>query len=152
MFHAVAVAVGDDHVAVVEEAVEHADRGGVFGEEPTPGFERPVGSDAEGSAFVGGGDEAEEQLGAGVVERGEAEFVEDDQVVAQQAVDHLAHAVISQTAVERVDQVRGAVVADPVSGVDGGRSEREKQVAFAGPAGPMKQTFSAARTHSRLPR
>jgi hypothetical protein len=76
LFHAVAVAVGDDHVAVVEEAVEHADRGGVFGEEPTPGFEQPVGSDAEGSAFVGGGDEAEEQLGAGVVERGEAEFVD----------------------------------------------------------------------------
>jgi hypothetical protein len=60
---------------VVEEAVEHADRSGVFGEEPTPGFERPVRSDAEGAAFVGGG-EAEQQLGAGVVERGEAEFVE----------------------------------------------------------------------------
>jgi hypothetical protein len=95
-----------------------------------------VGSDAEGSAFVGGGDEAEEQLGTGVVERGEAEFVEDDQVVAQQAVDHLAHAAISQTAVEGVDQVAGAVVADSVSGVDGGRSEREKQMAFAGPGWP----------------
>ena len=119
-------------MAVVQEPVEHADRGGVFGQEPAPGFERPVGSDAEGSAFVGGGDEAEQQLGAGVVERGEAEFVEDDQVVAQQAVDDLADAVVGQTAVEGVDEVGGAVVADPVSGVDGGRSEREQQVAFAG--------------------
>lgn len=56
--------------------------------------------------------------------------------MAQQAVDHLAHAVISQTAVEGVDQVGGAVVADSVSGVDGGRSEREKQMAFAGPGWP----------------
>ena len=66
-----AIAVGDDDVAVVQEPVEHADGGGVFGQEAAPGFEWPVGSDAEGSAFVGGGDESEEQLGAGVVQRGE---------------------------------------------------------------------------------
>ena len=35
-------------------------------------------ADGQGAAFVGGGDEPEQQLGAGVVERGEAEFVEDD--------------------------------------------------------------------------
>jgi hypothetical protein len=34
--------IGDDDVAVVEEPVEHADGCGVFGEEPAPGFERPV--------------------------------------------------------------------------------------------------------------
>jgi hypothetical protein len=37
----------------------------VFGEESSPGLERPVGGDAECSVFVGGGDEAEQQLGAG---------------------------------------------------------------------------------------
>jgi hypothetical protein len=31
LFHAVAFAVGDNDVAVVQEPVEHADRGGVFG-------------------------------------------------------------------------------------------------------------------------
>src|SRR5215213_4704864 len=60
LFHAVAVAIGDDDVAVVQEPVEHADRGGVFGQEAAPGFEWPVGSDAEGSAFVGGSDEPEQ--------------------------------------------------------------------------------------------
>jgi len=30
-------------------------------------FEWPVAGDAEGAAFVGGGDEPEQQLGAGVV-------------------------------------------------------------------------------------
>jgi hypothetical protein len=34
-----------------------------------------VGSDAEGSAFVGGGDEPEQQLGSGVVQRGEPKLV-----------------------------------------------------------------------------
>ena len=74
--HAVGLAVGDDDVAVVQEPVEQADGGGVFGQEPAPGFEGPVGADAEGAAFVGGGDEPEQQLGAGVVQRGEAEFVD----------------------------------------------------------------------------
>ena len=76
LFHAVGVAVGDDDVAVVQEPVEHADGGGVFGQEPAPGLEGPVRADAEGAAFVGGGDEPEQQLGAGVVQRGEAEFVD----------------------------------------------------------------------------
>jgi hypothetical protein len=42
LFHPVGVAVGDDDVAVVQEPVEHADGGGVLGQEPAPGFERPV--------------------------------------------------------------------------------------------------------------
>jgi len=59
LFHPVGVAVGDDDVAVVQEPVEHADGGGVLGQEPAPGFEWPVGSDTESAAFVGGGDEPE---------------------------------------------------------------------------------------------
>jgi len=42
LFHPVAVAVGDHDVAVVQEPIEHADRGGVLGQEPAPGLERPV--------------------------------------------------------------------------------------------------------------
>ena len=57
--HAVAVAVGDDDVAVVEEPVEHGYGGGVFGQESSPGFEGPVGAQTYGSSLVGGGDESE---------------------------------------------------------------------------------------------
>ena len=78
-----------------------------------------MGSDAEGSAFVGGSDESEEQLGAGVVQWCESEFVDDDQVVAQQPVDDLSDAVVGHTAVEAVEELGGGVVADPVTGVDG---------------------------------
>ena len=94
MFHAVAVADGDDDVAVVQEPVEHADGGGVLGQEPAPGLERPVRADAERAAFVGGGGEPEQQLGSGVIERGEAELVADDQVVAEQGLDDLPDGVV----------------------------------------------------------
>ena len=61
---------------MVQQPVEHRDGGGVFGQEPAPVFERPVAADAEGAAFIAGGDESEQQLGAGVVERREAELVQ----------------------------------------------------------------------------
>jgi hypothetical protein len=56
-------------------------------------FEGPVRTDGQGSAFVGAGDEPEEQLGAGVVERGEAELVENDQIDPEQGFDDLADGV-----------------------------------------------------------
>lgn len=37
------------------------------GRNRAPGLERPVRSDADGAAFVSGGDESEEELGCGVV-------------------------------------------------------------------------------------
>ena len=94
-----------------------------------------MGGDAEGAAFVGGGDEPEQQLGAGVVERGEADLVDDDQVVAEQGVDDLADGVVGQAAVEGLDEVGGGEVADPVPGVDGGEAERDEEVALAGAGG-----------------
>ena len=74
--HAERLAFGDHHDAVVQQPVQQADRGGVLGKEAAALVEWPVGADAQGAAFVGGGDEAEQQLGAGIVQRGEAELVE----------------------------------------------------------------------------
>ena len=61
---------------VVQEPVQQADGGGVLGQEPAPGFEGPVAGDAQGAAFVGGRDDAEQQLRAGVVQRREPYFVD----------------------------------------------------------------------------
>lgn len=58
---------------------------GVLGQEPSPVLEGVVGGHAEGSAFVGGDDKAERQLGAGVVQRCEPDLIDQDDVVAQQA-------------------------------------------------------------------
>ena len=81
-------------------------------------------AEAEAAAFVGGGDEAEQQLGSGVVQRCEPEFVEDDQVVAEEGVDDVADGVVGQPPVEGVDEVGGGQVADPVAGVDRRRRAR----------------------------
>jgi hypothetical protein len=61
---------------VVQEPVQDADGGGVFGQEPSPLVERPVRGHGQAAAFVGGGDEPEQQLGAGVIQRCEADFVD----------------------------------------------------------------------------
>ena len=55
--------------------------------------------------FVGRGDEAEEQLCAGVVHRGEADLVNHDQIRAQYLLDHPTDAVVGKTAIERLDQL-----------------------------------------------
>ena len=72
--HAVGLAVGDDDGGVVQQAVQDAGGGGVLGQEPAPLVECPVGGDRQGAALVGGRDEPEQSLGAGVVQRCEANF------------------------------------------------------------------------------
>ena len=90
-------------------------------------------ADPEGAALVGGGDEPEQQLGAGVVERGEAHFIDDDQVVAEQVLDDAADGVVGQAAVEGLDELGGGEVADLVACLDGGDAERDQAVGFPCP-------------------
>jgi hypothetical protein len=59
----------------MQQPVQQADGGGVLGQEAAPLVEGPVAGDAEGEAFVGGGDEPEQRLGSGVVQGGEPDFV-----------------------------------------------------------------------------
>jgi hypothetical protein len=74
-------------------------------------------------------------LGAGVIERCEAEVVEDDVLGAQDVLDDPPDAVVGQSAVEGVDQFGGGEVADSVAGVDGGVTQCDEHVAFAGAGG-----------------
>jgi hypothetical protein len=103
----------------------------VLGQEPAPLLEWPVAGDAEGAAFAGGGDEPEQQLGPGVVQWREPDFVDQEQVVAEQGLDHFPDAVVGQAAVEGVGQVGGGEVADLMPGADGGDAEGDQDVALA---------------------
>jgi hypothetical protein len=85
--HPERLALGGHDDAVVQETVQQADRGGVPGQEAAPLVKWPVRADAQGAALGGGGDEAEQQLGAGVVQWREPQLVDDDQVGAQQRLD-----------------------------------------------------------------
>lgn len=89
VFHPVGFALGEHDGGVVQQPVQDADGGGVFGAEVTPLLERSVGGDRQRAAFVGGGDEPEQQLRAGVIQGCEAHFIDDQQVVADEGVDDL---------------------------------------------------------------
>ncbi|MBC6469937.1 hypothetical protein [Actinomadura alba] len=52
----------------VEGGYDNEPPDGVLGQESARLVEGPVRADAQGAAFVGGGDEAEQQLGCGVVQ------------------------------------------------------------------------------------
>jgi hypothetical protein len=67
----------------------------------------------------------------GVVQRGEADLVNDDEVVAQQGVDDASDGVVGHASVELLDELGGGEVADLVSGRDGGVAERDEQVGLA---------------------
>jgi hypothetical protein len=77
----------------MQQAVQEAHRCGLLEQEPAPGLERPVAGYPERAPFVGGGDKTEQQLRAGV-ERSEPYFIDQDQVVAEQGVDHFADGVV----------------------------------------------------------
>ncbi len=134
---------------MVEQAVQEADGGGVLGKEPAPLVERPMGGQPECASFVGGRDEPEQQLGAGVVERGEPCFVDQDQVVAEQGLDHFADGVVGQAAVESLGQVGGGEVPDLVPGVDGGDAEGDQDVALSCAGRPDQAQILPAVIHSR---
>ena len=61
----------DDHDGVVEDAINHRCRRRWLRKEASPLVEGPVAGDAKCAPLIGGGDEAEEELGAGEVKRRE---------------------------------------------------------------------------------
>src|SRR5262249_56588810 len=83
-----------------------------------------------------GGDEPEQQLGAGVVQRREPDLVDDDEIMSEQGVDDAADGVVGHATVELFDEFGGGQVAHLVPGGDGGVAERDEQVALAGAGGP----------------
>ena len=120
---------------MVEEPVEKADGGGLLGQESTPLVEGPVAGDPERHPLVGGCDEPEEELGTGVVHRGEADLVDHDEIRAQDLLDHLANRVVGEAPVEALDEFGGGEVADPPTGVDRSVAECDEEM-WASPRRP----------------
>lgn len=69
-------------------------------QEPAPGLNQPVGSDAQRAAFVSSDEEPEQQLGASVVEGREAEA--DDDRVVRSRVSMVLPTLLSASARKRV--------------------------------------------------
>jgi hypothetical protein len=66
-------------VAVVEQAIEQGGDGGGVPQELAPVFDRAVGGNECGGAFVAAHDDLEEVLGGGVGELAHPEIVDDEQ-------------------------------------------------------------------------
>ena len=99
-------------------------------QEPSPLIKGPVAGEPKAATFIGGGDEAEEQLGAGEVERGKAELIDDQQVGAQEVVNEPADGIVSEPAVKGLDQVCGGE-ADPKPSLDSSVTQADEEISGA---------------------
>jgi hypothetical protein len=134
--HAVGVAVDDDDVGVVQQHIQEADNGGVLGQEPAP-IERLVGGDAQGAAFVGDSTDTEQQLGSGIVDSGAADFVDDDQVLADRvSIMHQTELSARPPRYSVSGQHGSGEVADLVPAGDRCGAEGDQQVPLPVSAGP----------------
>src|SRR5260221_11067129 len=143
----------------MQEAIEQRNRRCLDRQEVAPLLKWPVTSHSQAAAFVSGGHETKEQLATGVVEWSESELVNQNQLVAQQAADDFADAVVGQAAVEGLDQVRRNDVANFDAGLDGADAAAHQGMAFARAAGPNQDEvllgtppFQAGESVNRRPR
>ncbi len=105
VFEAPAGIAGLDDVAVVGEAIEHG--GGHLGvaEHLRPIGEGEIGRDQQRGVLVELADEMEQQLATGLAKRQVAEFVDDDEIVAQQFLGEATAAAGGLLLLEQVDQI-----------------------------------------------
>jgi hypothetical protein len=104
------------------------------------------------SSFVGAGDEPEEQSGVVVVERREADLVDEDEVCLEDGFDDAADGVVGEAAVEGLDEFGGGEVADPSAASTAVWPRATRRWLWPVPAGRTSQRFSRAAIHSRLAR
>ena len=105
VFKAPARVAGFDDVAVVCQPIEHG--GCHFGvtEHLRPIDECQIGGDQQRRVLIELADQVEQQLAAGLTERQIAEFVDDDEIVAQQLLGQAAAAAGRLLLLELVDKI-----------------------------------------------
>jgi hypothetical protein len=90
-----------------------------------------VARNPERASLISCGDEADEKLRADVVKRRKAEFIDHDQVRAQQTLYDPADAVIGETAIQQLNQRCRSEVAHPATSPDGRLAQVDEGVALA---------------------
>ncbi len=108
---------------MVGQAIEHG--GGHLGvaEHLGPIGEGEIGGDQQRGVLVELADQMEQQLTAGLAERQIAQFVDDDEIVAQQVFGQAAAATGGLLLLELVDQIDQVEEASPGAGADNGRGD-----------------------------
>src|SRR5256885_1639032 len=78
------------------------------------------------------GDQVEQQLAPRVGERQVAEFIDNDEIVAQQLLGQTTTAASSLLLLELVDEIDQIKEAPPGTGADDGRRDSNAEMRFAG--------------------
>ncbi len=132
LFEAEAVAVHFEDVDVVGEPVEQGS-GKAFGAEDLgPLGEGQVGCQHGRAALVALAEHLEEQLGACLGQRYEAEFIDDQQLVARDLLLEAQQLALVAGLDQLMDQSGGGDEADAVSSLACGETQRQRDVRFAG--------------------
>src|SRR5579859_196044 len=96
-----------------------------------PLLERPVACQSQAAMLVGGGHEPKQQLRTGVIQGSKTQFIDQNQLVAQQLADQLANGVVGQSAVQRFDQISRHQVAHLHATFDGAYTAAQQRVRLA---------------------
>ena len=111
VFEAPAGVAGLDDVAVMGQAIEHGGSHLGIAEDLGPIGEGKIGGDEQRGVLIGLADQMEQELTAGLAEREIAEFVDDDEIVAQQLLGQAATAAGGFLLLELVEPARKAAPA-----------------------------------------
>ena len=127
-----AFVAGLDDVAVVCEPVEHGRSHFGVAKNLRPVCEGEICRDQQRGVFVKLADKMEEQLTAGLAKRQISEFVDDDEIVAQQLLGQAAAFAGGLFLFQLIDQVDKIVEAAPGTRPDDRRGDGNAQMGFAG--------------------
>ena len=117
---------------MVRQAIEHG--GGHFdvAEHLGPIGEGEVGGDQQRGVLVELADEMEQQLPAGLAEREIAEFIDDDEIVAEQFLGQAAALARGLLLFELVDEIDEVEELSSSTATDDGGGDGDAQMGFAG--------------------
>lgn len=130
--HSVAGALDDDGFAVMQQSIQDGGcEGAVVVEDTGPVFEGFVGGQQDGSAFVAGTDDLEEQVGSCFVDGQVADLIEDEQMRAGIASHGGFEASLLLSGDQVVDRFNGIDVKDFVPVLTGLQCDGGGEVGLA---------------------
>ena len=123
---------GLDDVAVVRQPIEHG--GCHFGvaENLRPIGKGEIGCDQQRRVLIELADQVEQQLATSLAERQVAEFVDDDEIIAQQLLGQAAASAGGLLLLELVDQIDQIEESSSSPGADDRRGDSDAQMGFSG--------------------
>ena len=134
LLEAVAVAVHLEDVDVMREAIQQSAGEAFRTEDFGPLLERQVGGDHGRAAFVALAEHLEQQLGAGLRQWHEAQFIDDQQFIGSNLLLESQQLLLVARFDQLADQRGGGGEADAVTTLAGGETKRQRDVRLTGAA------------------